>query len=672
MASDHHASSNALSAYAQDGHTYPPLTWRKYFQDRLKYKYPVPGQYFEWFDANTDEIFDQTRIWDESQGVLRSSLSATLLKRKHKSWTPPFSLMYPTVSAKSTHKGKSILESINRRKGLKIQAYPSQDSGYDEAFDCLEGVKDGSCERVGIDGFNRKDELEIHLKLNHGRNVSTNFQDIAPSSSDHNRESNFAAAEQIPLDHDPQRSEISPPDHHRKVEHAAIEQGRPEERSRRSRVLAVLGREESSRIANKIILYGKWLKEHHAEPPQAIWQNNFNIIYSHHDDLSNLDTAMSYLERFSGQSWDWWPLTAPERTIEPGRERIQWQCGCGDLLYVDASSSLARRCTDIRTLLGKQRDINREASFATNEETSEKDTSEEKLWRPPKEEQWRPTKEEPTEGETDTISGKGSSSQTGAGGSLTHTKGGAGNKNSSPTFAGNEGGFGPANDSENNFPGSSGRLTVQADLFILFGIIQNSKVDHTQIEIRSPNSNDAHFFNDLRCQYRHLRGFLRHWLSPFIFSHCCFVKYTRFFVNELAYVGSDLPVDPNYVYSPRPPGPHEDPPISAHEFNRRFYLSLCNPCGRTEAVERIPKRVKRFQTSLHINGREDMWGLQVELRPSFFRILLWQIAITAGGWMLMVWWLVNHKNDLQGASVPVTLILTAMVALWVPLWEKMK
>lgn len=150
------------------------------------------------------------------------------------------------------------------------------------------------------------------------------------------------------------------------------------------------------------------------------------------------------------------------------------------------------------------------------------------------------------------------------------------------------------------------------------------------------------------------------------------MKYTRFFVNELAYVGSSLPLDSIYVYRPRPLGPHENPPISAHEFNRRFYLSLCNLCGRTEAVGRIPKRVKRFQTSLHVNGREDMWGLQVELRPSFFRILLWQIAITAGGWMLIVWWLVNHRNDLQGASVPVTLILTAMVTLWVPLSEKMK
>ena len=230
-------------------------------------------------------------------------------------------------------------------------------------------------------------------------------------------------------------------------------------------------------------------------------------------------------------------------------------------------------------------------------------------------------------------------------------------------------------DEENCYTGFSrhhSRNITGSNLFVLFGINQNSRVDHTQIETSFPIYNDARFFRDLRCQYRHLRGIFRYRLSPFIFSHCSFMKYTRFYVNELAHVGPRLPVDPVYVYSPRRPGPHENPPISAHEFNRRFYLSLCNPCGRAEAVTRIPKRIQRFQTNLHVNGREDMWGLHVELRPSFLRILFWQITITVGGWALMAWWLVNHKEDLQGASVPITIILTAIAALWVPLWEKMK
>ena len=255
----------------------------------------------------------------------------------------------------------------------------------------------------------------------------------------------------------------------------------------------------------------------------------------------------------------------------------------------------------------------------------------------------------------------------------TNADGRANNGDSASSSIDSKGNTGADVDLEKHSTGSNGhhsRNNTDISLFVLFGINQNSRVDHAQIETKFSTDNDARFFCDLRCRYYHLRGIFRFWLSPFIFSHCSFVKYTRFYVNELAHTGPSLPVDPIYVYSPRPPGPHEDPPISAHEFNRRFYLDLCNPCGRAEAVVRIPKRIKRFQTNLHVDGREDMWGLHVEMRPSFLRILLWQIAITAGGWVLMAWWLVNHKQDLQGASVPVTIIMTAIAALWVPLWEK--
>ncbi|KAL9123905.1 MAG: hypothetical protein Q9217_006710, partial [Psora testacea] len=216
---------------------------------------------------------------------------------------------------------------------------------------------------------------------------------------------------------------------------------------------------------------------------------------------------------------------------------------------------------------------------------------------------------------------------------------------------------------------SSDRRT---DLYILFCINQSSHIQHTQIHAQKYLHDDAHFINMLRSEYRRLRGLIRYHLSPFIFSHCSFVKYTRFYVNELAHVGPSLPVDPTYVYHPRPPGPHQDPPISPHEFYRRFYSDHCNPCGRGEALERIPKRLNRFQISLHVDGREDMWGLHVELRPSFLRILIWQIAITAGGWIFMAWWLSKGTGDLQGAAVPVTIILSALVVLWVPLWEGLK
>ena len=67
-----------------------------------------------------------------------------------------------------------------------------------------------------------------------------------------------------------------------------------------------------------------------------------------------------------------------------------------------------------------------------------------------------------------------------------------------------------------------------------------------------------------------------------------------------------------------------------------------------------------------------MWGLHVELQPCFLVVLMWQIAITAGGWAFMGWWLSRHQGDLQDAAMPITLIVTAMMALWAPIGKGMR
>ena len=123
-----------------------------------------------------------------------------------------------------------------------------------------------------------------------------------------------------------EESNVDDPAYRRSSENAAIEQSFSDQKSRRSSVIAALCQEQRSCIACKIALYGQWLKEHHTEPPYAIWQNNFNVHSSRQDTLSLFDTARMHIERFSGQSWDWWPLAPPRRPIEQGKVRIQWVC----------------------------------------------------------------------------------------------------------------------------------------------------------------------------------------------------------------------------------------------------------------------------------------------------------------------------------------------------------
>lgn len=67
-----------------------------------------------------------------------------------------------------------------------------------------------------------------------------------------------------------------------------------------------------------------------------------------------------------------------------------------------------------------------------------------------------------------------------------------------------------------------------------------------------------------------------------------------------------------------------------------------------------------------------LWGLQAQLRISAAMVAAWQLFITIGGWVFVWWWLKDHPGDLQNASVPITLIIGAMMLLWLPLSEKFK
>ena len=109
-------------------------------------------------------------------------------------------------------------------------------------------------------------------------------------------------------------------------EHAPAEQKPSDQNSRKSRVIAAISQSQHLRVPCKVAIYGQWLKEHHEEPPQAIWENNFNVHFSYQNTTSMFDKARTYVERYSGQKWDWWPLAPPRRPVKRGRVRIQWLC----------------------------------------------------------------------------------------------------------------------------------------------------------------------------------------------------------------------------------------------------------------------------------------------------------------------------------------------------------
>ena len=100
----------------------------------------------------------------------------------------------------------------------------------------------------------------------------------------------------------------------------------------------------------------------------------------------------------------------------------------------------------------------------------------------------------------------------------------------------------------------SGASSPSNELFVLLCTQSSwgSRLWHAQIEL-APSTSDDGFFNQLRTKYIQLRG-IRYWLDPLQYDHCEFVKYSKFYVDELARVGQDLPLDATYIYKPRPPG----------------------------------------------------------------------------------------------------------------------
>lgn len=128
----------------------------------------------------------------------------------------------------------------------------------------------------------------------------------------------------------------------------------------------------------------------------------------------------------------------------------------------------------------------------------------------------------------------------------------------------------------------------------------------------------------------------------------------------------------SYSYNPKPYYEPYRPPLTKHEWEDRFYDLL--PSEYTvapDAVLKLPQRNKRFNLSSHLS-RETVWGLHAQVRISAAMVVAWQLAITLGGWFFVGWWLKDHPGDPQNASVPITLIIAALMLLWLPLGEKFK
>lgn len=206
-------------------------------------------------------------------------------------------------------------------------------------------------------------------------------------------------------------------------------------------------------------------------------------------------------------------------------------------------------------------------------------------------------------------------------------------------------------------------------LFVLVCVPRNKQLQPGVIPIID-SATDNEFFAAFRKEYRSLRGFWRYWLDPRQFAFCDATKFEKFDVQSLGRICNEMPEEDSYLYIPKPATRPYIAPLTVQEWAKRFYGCIKTQ-GRNDALQRIPKRNCRFELSTHVS-REYMWGLHAHCQPSAAMVFLWTFLIILCGLCFAGWWLKYHHGDLQNAAVPVTLLIGAMMLLWLPLNENFK
>ncbi|KAL2074995.1 hypothetical protein VTL71DRAFT_8775 [Oculimacula yallundae] len=383
-------------------------------------------------------------------------------------------------------------------------------------------------------------------------------------------------------------------------------------------------------------------------PKEKIWFNQDN-----NTSISN--KLKSIAENTTGETWNWWPLRPRMQNLKEGETRLNWICHCGQHLWAELSIADVEQLRSFvmiksEVLMNDHYCCRARANWKVGAAVQAAGTS--------------------STTATSHVSGL-TTSQIPVKGASMISKGNT-RSSSRPGSAAVSGGS-----------SGSGQPTVQGvrvtvtpfptpELYVIFGVKGSRRTLEIAQLIVSTLDDDGVFFQQLRQQYKRHRGFLRYWLSIWQLSYCDFVKFEKIRADRVIYTKNDLPIDPIYEYTPRPPDV-ELPPILPHEFELAF--SSCSlscklshfhdcieaPTG-TSALSRIPKRTAALE--LKTSVREPAWGIQAQHSISFVRLVWYHLGIFAGTFGFWAWWQVRHPGDVQSAATPLTVVGLFLSLFW--------
>ncbi|KAK8874992.1 hypothetical protein PGQ11_005506 [Apiospora arundinis] len=144
----------------------------------------------------------------------------------------------------------------------------------------------------------------------------------------------------------------------------------------------------------------------------------------------------------------------------------------------------------------------------------------------------------------------------------------------------------------------------------------------------------------------------------------------RLALNHMARDYCDLPTHDDYKYRPKGQDA-KNPPISQHMFdvmfnscdigcNRMLPHDCFQPPGGMDQLERIPKRVRSFQRDMTV----EIWGLSTVHDVSFAYVSFYHCVMVIGPLVFYACWMETFPQDLQNASVPISLVLGALSMFW--------
>lgn len=143
--------------------------------------------------------------------------------------------------------------------------------------------------------------------------------------------------------------------------------------------------------------------------------------------------------------------------------------------------------------------------------------------------------------------------------------------------------------------------------------------------------------------------------------------------NRVIIGEAGVPRDPDYEYDNSPTPPVEMPPISEHEF--RMSLFPCpkycwwspfhdciEPLTENHALKLIPK--KKSLWALDCCGRDHAYGLETMYEISVAHICLYHTLMVVGTFAFWGFWQASHPDDVSGAGVPLTIIISLLSVFW--------